>query len=186
MKFLSLAFLIAISSISHAAINFENDKNSGQINFLAVGRPAMIKIKGNASAPLTKAILNKDILSVESQLSLESLNTGIDLRDEHMKEKYLQIKEFPMAVLKINSINLPSGFELKPISLKELPFVGTLMLHGKEQIINGVFSLSDNFQLSASFTIKLSDFGIEVPSYLGINVADNVLIDTQFKLIKSQ
>lgn len=186
MKFLSLTFLIVISSIAQAATNFENEKNSGQINFLAVGRPAMIKIKGNASAPFTKAILDKDILSVESQLSLETLNTGIDLRDEHMKEKYLQVKEFPKAVLKINSINLPAGFELKPTSIKDQNFVGTLMLHGKEQVINGIFSLNDNFQLSASFTIKLSDFGIDIPSYLGINVADNVSIDTQLKLIKSQ
>ncbi|MDD4973287.1 MAG: YceI family protein [Bacteriovorax sp.] len=181
--FLSLSTMLFSLTI-FAAIDLENAKQSGEINFLAVGRPAMIKIKGSAPAPVTKAQIDNNKMSVESSLVLNDLDTGIGLRDEHMKEKFLQVKEFPTAFLKIENITLPNGFEAKPLSIKDQPFEGKLTLHGREQKIAGTFSLSESLELIAKFSIKLTDFGIEIPSYLGVNVADTVVIDTKFTLSK--
>jgi polyisoprenoid-binding protein YceI len=106
------------------------------------------------------------------------------MRDEHMKEKYLQTKEYPNAILKIEKIVLPAGFETKPVTIKDQKFDGVLNLHGKDQKVSGTYSLSDKLELTAQFNIKLSDYGIEIPEYLGIKVADNVVVDTSFPLTK--
>ena len=99
MKYLLCLSIFLFSMIAIAAIDLENVKQSGEINFLAVGKPSMIKIKGKAPAPFTKAIIENNKLSLESNLVLTELDTGIGLRDEHMKDKYLQVKEFPTAHL---------------------------------------------------------------------------------------
>ncbi|MBC7538987.1 MAG: YceI family protein [Bacteriovorax sp.] len=182
MKYFLCLSTVLFSITTFATINLENAKQSGEINFLAIGKPAMIRIKGKAPAPVTKAIIENNKMSVESNLVLKDLDTGIGLRDEHMKDNFLQVKEYPTALLKIENITLPDGFETKPTTIKNQAFQGKLTLHGKEQIITGIFSLNESLELVAKFSIKLTDFGIEIPSYLGVNVADTVAIDTNFTL----
>ena len=172
------------SIAASASVDLENAKQSGEINFVAIGRPAMIKIKGVAHAPVTKAKITNNKMSVESNLVLNDLDTGIGLRDEHMKEEFLQIKKFPTAILKITNIALPNGFEAKPSEIKDQAFEGKLLLHGKEQKISGTFSMSESLELIAKFDIKLTDFGIEIPNYLGVVMADTVAIDTKINLVK--
>jgi hypothetical protein len=184
MKYLLTLSTLFLSISTQASINLENIKQSGEINFLAVGKPAMIKIKGAALAPDTKAIIENNKMNVESNLVLNNLDTGIGLRDEHMKDEFLEIKKFPTAQLKISNIDLPPNFETKPTAISGKAFTGTLKLHGKEQKISGTFSLSDSLQLVAKFDIKLTDFGIEIPNYLGIVVADTVAIDTKINLAR--
>lgn len=180
LSILSLLFSFAAS----ASINLENQKQSGEINFVAIGRPAMIKIKGVSHAPVTKVKINNNKMSVESNMVLNDLDTGIGLRDEHMKDEFLQVKKFPTAQLKISNITLPNGYEAKPTGVVDQPFEGKLFLHGKEKKVSGTFSLSESLELIAKFNIKLTDFGIEIPNYLGVVVADNVAIDTKINLVK--
>ncbi|MGZ3788655.1 MAG: YceI family protein [Bacteriovorax sp.] len=184
MKYLLYISTLLFSFTTLASVDLENSKQPGEINFLAVGKPAMIKIKGVAHAPVTKAKINNNKMSVESNLALNDLDTGIGLRDEHMKEEYLEVKKFPTALLKIESIALPNGFEAKPSNIKDQAFEGKLTLHGREQKIAGTFSLNESLELVAKFDIKLTDFGIEIPNYLGIVVADTVAIDTKINLTK--
>jgi len=167
-----------------ASINLESSKQTGEINFLAIGKPAMIKIKGVAHAPVTTAKINNNQMFVESILVLNDLDTGIGLRDEHMKNEFLQIKKFPNAILKISNIVLPKGFESHATEIKNQSFEGKLTLHGKEKKVEGTFSLNKSLELVAKFNFKLTDFGIEIPNYLGVIVADTVAVDTKINLLK--
>lgn len=176
----TLLFSIAAT----ASIELENAKESGEINFLAIGKPAMIKIKGVAHAPKTQAKIENNKMSVVSTLILSDFDTGLGLRDEHMKKEFLEVKKFPTALLKIENINMPNGYEKKPFDIKDQEFKGKLSLHGKEQNIEGVFSLNESLELTAKFNIKLTDYGIEIPNYLGVVVADSVVIDTRINLTK--
>jgi polyisoprenoid-binding protein YceI len=134
--------------------------------------------------PPSRRQINNNKMSVESNLVLNDLDTGIGLRDEHMKEEFLQVKKFPTALLKIDNIILPNGFEAKPSDIKDQAFEGKLFLHGKEQKVAGTFSLNEALELVAKFNIKLTDFGISIPNYLGVVVADTVAIDTKINLVK--
>ena len=184
MKYFLCLSTLFLSIAANASMDLENTKQPGEINFLAVGKPAMIKIKGVTHAPITIAKIKDNKMSVVSNLALNDLDTGIGLRDEHMKAEYLEVKKYPTAVLKIENINLPNGFEAKPSTIKDQSFVGNLTLHGKQQKVEGTFSLNEALELIAKFNIKLTDFGIIIPSYLGITVADSVAIDTKINLTK--
>jgi polyisoprenoid-binding protein YceI len=153
----------------------------GTLNFEAIGKPAMIKIKGESDAPKTKVTFEVDKVSLESILQLDNLKTGIELRDEHMKEKYLEVVKFPQAKLFIKTLPIPLNWRLKPESISEKPFEGLLTLHGIEKAISGTFTLEKEGDSEAKFKIKLSDFGIEIPEYLGVKVADFVDIKTTIK-----
>ncbi len=179
----TILLLLAIFLISSAHAAFHSTK-VGQTIFEAVGKPAMIKIKGEAPVPTTIMKTENNKVSLESTLDLNLLKTGIDLRDEHMKEKYLETGKHPQAKLVITSLDLPANWEDSPIAIKDQPFKGTLHLHGKEAPVEGIFSLNEKREATSEFKIKLTDFGIEIPEYMGIKVAETVTIKTQIQLEK--
>ncbi len=158
--------------------NWESVSQQGNISFEAVGKPAMIKIKGEAKKFNSQIKIEKGILSLNAELDLSALNTGIDLRDEHMKENYLEVNKFPKAKLKIDQLfsEVPSG-ALLPTSQNKT-FSGLLELHGKQVPISGEYSINDKNIAEAEFKIKLTDFDIKIPEYLGIKVAETVTIKT--------
>src|ERR1700743_1526023 len=100
MKFLTKSFcagaLVCLFSLTgFAAAKSIVFSPTGTVTFLAVGKPSAIKINGTGEAAkgsLTLAADNK--ASGVLTFNLKSLNTGIDLRDKHMKEKYLQVDQF--------------------------------------------------------------------------------------------
>jgi polyisoprenoid-binding protein YceI len=54
-----------------------------------------------------------------------------------------------------------------------------LKLHGVEKPVSGTFDLSGSGaspKLAAKFAIKLSDFGIGIPSFAGVTMADEVAV----------
>lgn len=181
----SLAILIA-AQLSFAAIELKTSKTTGLIEFEATGRPSMIKIKGQGEGATSKFILDGNQLKGVVSFNLDSLKTGIDLRDEHMKEKYLKTKNNPTALMKIPSVTLPAGWSLQNAEVKKLAFNATLKLNGVEKAVQGNLSIgAAPLSSQADFEIKLSDFQIEIPQYLGIKVADTVKIKVALNYIET-
>ena len=114
---------------------------------------------------------------------LDSLETGIALRDRHMRENYLHTSRYPRAELKLSGLDvskLPESGDFAPVTI---PFQGTLSLHGVERPVSGSARLGrsgERVNVTAEFPLQLGDFGIEVPSYLGITVAEKVQVKTTF------
>jgi polyisoprenoid-binding protein YceI len=181
--FITLAILLATKT-SIAAIEL---KTKGLIEFEATGRPSMIKIKGQGEGATSKFLLDGNQLKGVVSFNLDSLKTGIELRDEHMKEKYLKTKKNPTALMKIPSVTLPTGWSLQNAEVKNLAFNAVLKLNGVEKAVKGNFNISGNAPLSsqAEFEIKLSDFQIEIPEYLGVKVADSVKIKVALNNIET-
>lgn len=73
-------------------------KDSGSVEFLAIGRPSAIKIRGKGTAPEGKVTLVSDkenrIARGTLVFDMTSLDTGMDTRNEHMKEKYLETGKY--------------------------------------------------------------------------------------------
>lgn len=180
---MKLLFILLVLNTSVMASDFKSS-NIGFTNFEAIGKPAMIKIKGEGPAPLSVLSMNEGKASLVSELDLIQLKTGIDLRDEHMHVKYLETNKFPKAKINISALNIPSDWEQAPRQLNEQEFVGALFLHGKEVPIKGVFTINETRTVEAQFKIKLSDFDIEIPNYLGIKVAELVTIKTKIGFMK--
>ena len=174
-------FLFLLAAIAHASIPVKVLPEKSSVNFLAVGKPSMLKIHGEAKGTLGNFSLEKKILTGAVELDLNNLATGISLRDQHMKEKYLQVAQFPKAVLEMLHAEIDSEDSLTNAGEKK--FDGRMTLHGKSQAISGTFTLKDG-QVLANFPLKLSDFAVEIPSYLGVTVAETVDVKAQIVLQK--
>ena len=158
-------------------------KQAGTVEFFAVGWPSALKIHGKGAGPEGDIVLTGDGARGSIAFDLESLETGIALRDRHLKENYLQTARYPKATLALSSIDLkplPASASYKNASL---PFEGVLSLHGAERPVGGEAKLTregSKVSAAASFTIDIREFGIDVPSYLGITVAEKVQVKVSF------
>lgn len=114
----------------------------------------------------------------ELVVDLRTLDTGIDLRSEHMRTQYLEVGRGP-------------GFEaavLSDLALGDVDvdtfrgrttFSGNLQLHGAKKAIRGDATIRREggaVRVEASFPIKLADFGIPSPQYLGVGVRSEVQV----------
>ena len=114
----------------------------------------------------------------ELLVDVRTLDTGIDLRSDHMRTQYLEVGRGP-------------GFEaavLSEIGLGDVDvetfqghtvFTGTLQLHGAKNKVRGGATIRREggvVRMEASFPVKLADFGIPSPQYLGVGVRSEVQV----------
>jgi polyisoprenoid-binding protein YceI len=159
-------------------------RGESQVEFVAIGRPSAIKIRGKGGPLAGHLGVTDENVSGTIDMDLNSLDTGLSLRNTHMKEKYLQTAQFPKAQLLIKKVSLPEGWLKAAKKLQDIAFEGLLKLHGVEKLVVGKLNLNcdgKSVDGNAQFKVKITDFGIEVPSYAGITVADEVEIQTSFK-----
>lgn len=102
------------------------------------------------------------VLAQNVRVPLETLKTGIDLRDEHMKEKYLEVKKYPYAILVMGEGSNGQGKGEIEIRNIRKPISGTYKIQGK--------------MIEAQFNLKLSDFGIKGIRYMGVGVKDEATV----------
>jgi polyisoprenoid-binding protein YceI len=181
MKYIFVALIALFSASSFATTRkFNFSSGTGQVSFQAIGRPAAIKINGEGETPKGDLSLTDGKLNGALTFNLKSLKTGIELRDTHMKEKYLEVDKYPEAKLTLANLEVPAQFSAGPEGhLKGLAFKGKLKLKNAERDIEGTCDVDRQKQtvsLTAQFTIKLTDFAIEIPKYLGITVAEDVAV----------
>jgi polyisoprenoid-binding protein YceI len=116
------------------------------------------------------------------EVDLRTLDSGIDLRNDHMRNKYLEVGRgagFDHAVL--TQVTLAKGdalaFEGKG------GFTARLSLHGIERPVAGevdVRGSGTNRKVSVTMPVTVSDFGVDKPRYLGIGVKDQVQVKVTF------
>lgn len=149
---------------------FAQDIKKCDVTFRATGSPGFITIDGEGKSPCQGSLESKgNMTSQRIVLDLRKLDTGISLRDRHMKDKYLEVKKHPEAILTDFSTDGQGKFK------------GTLELHGVKKEIMGKYTLNGK-DMDASFEVKLSDFEIKIPSFMGVTVAEIVTVKVKLAL----
>ena len=142
--------------------------------FMAVGKPGFLRINGEGGAPTgTLSSDGKNFTGV-FRCDLAPFHTGIELRDHHMKEKYLDVAKYPQATLILREYAMGAG---------ERPFKATLDLHGVTHEVEGsaeAASHDGKWTIDAKFQISLKSFNIDIPSFAGIVVGEPVNIRVTF------
>jgi polyisoprenoid-binding protein YceI len=117
-------------------------------------------------------------------LDLRMLDTGIGFRNTHLQERYLETGKgdgFDRAV--VSDVRLP---DVKTETFEgRTKFTGTLLLHGVRRPIDGQVQVrrsAASTHADASFSIKLSDYAIAKPQYLGVGVKDDINVRVNFDL----
>ncbi len=166
--------------ISAQAALLESKPESGSLKFLTTVSPSSLKITGVSEAP--KGRLQVDETAAELEISgefrfpLEKLSTGLSLRDNHLKTKYLEVGTYPEAVLTLKKQKFPKA------ATGSVPFEGEMTLHGKMQKVKGNAILRNGAgesSVKADFPLKLQDFAIERPAFAGLTVAEDVNVETE-------
>jgi len=123
---------------------------------------------------------------VEVKVALASLTTGIALRDSHMREKYLEVAKFPDATVVVERSKLK--FPTKGAAVRGR-VAGAMTIHGVTRSVTLDYAAStagpkgDRIAVSGAAPIDIRDFGIEVPSYLGVGVDPHVTLKVRFKVL---
>jgi polyisoprenoid-binding protein YceI len=128
-------------------------------------------------------------LALEGELASElaTLETGISLRDRHLRERYLEVARgpgFDRAVLSDIVLRDADDTEFRGPT----DFSGTFQLHGVTRAVEGkgeIRSVGTGVRVEASFSLTLTDFEIEPPEYLGVGVANKVAVRVAFEARKA-
>ena len=174
-----LSLLASVSFAFSEKTKVDLNKSSGEVEFFATGRPSLLRIHGKGVAPQGSFTVQNNRVSGEGTFDLTSLDTGIEMRNHHMKEKYLEVAKFPVATLKIIEMILPQKTDSLNWTVEGVPFQGTLNLHGEIKPVSGTAKVSlheSKLDLSCEFAVRLKDFGISVPNYAGITIGDEIKI----------
>jgi polyisoprenoid-binding protein YceI len=173
-------------STAHA-LTLHQDATQGAVEFHATGVPSLLHINGKGTAPSGDLQIDGTKVTGTLTADLTTLDSGISLRDHHMKEKYLEVGKFPNATLKVKDVTLPATWTMATPEVTDQPFKGLLTMHGVEKPIEGTFSITKagaGISTSAKFNVQLSNYGIEIPKYLGITIKDDVPVEILMSQLK--
>jgi polyisoprenoid-binding protein YceI len=178
MKTALLLLAMLLPSLATAAIQ-KLDASGGGVDIVAKGHPNFLRVIGHGSPASGALAIDGDKVSGQLEFDLTSLETGIDTRDRHMKEKYLEVEKYPKATLNIQKVGHLAAWTLANPTINEDTFEGMLTLHGVTKPVSGKFSMTSDRAVEANFTVKLSNFGVAIPQFGGITIADDVDIDVK-------
>lgn len=189
IKHISLAVTLLLFQFANASPQqFSFTPEKGQVLFHAIGRPSAIKINGTGEGARGTLTIGADgKMNGHLTFNLNSLTSGIDLRDHHMKEKYLEVGKYSQAELLITSLPLTEPVLAEttgksPATEESLPFNGQLKLKDVTKNVSGTAKIkkaASALEIEAQFSLKLDDYGIDIPKYLGVTVASEVQIEVK-------
>jgi polyisoprenoid-binding protein YceI len=120
-------------------------------------------------------------LTGEIAVDLKTLDTGIALRNTHMRENYLEVGKgdgFERAVLSEIVVKGDAATVTGTTT-----FTATLLVHGTRKPVSGqarIARTGADVRVEASFPVSLPDFGIPEPRYLGVGVRDQVHVKVKW------
>ena len=113
------------------------------------------------------------------EVDLNSLDTGIGLRNRHMRENYLETDKYPLTHF---TGKLTDAVKLESDEY-EVTAEGQFFIHGVTQnvIIKGTMTPSENgFNIKSNFITALTDYNIEVPQLMFFKVDEDMKVELNF------
>jgi len=161
-----ILFFFFITNVSIAQI-FQTE--SGYVIFLS--KAPLSEFNGESNKLNGFINVSKNVL--DFYVDLNTVDTGIGLRDKHMRDNYLETDKFPFAEFtgKMRSIPTLVSGEKTPVSA-----VGKFKIHGVEREIEVKGTLLKNpkgeLELDAIFEVLLSDYKIPIPTLVFYELAE--------------
>ena len=118
-------------------------------------------------------------------VDLRSLDTGIALRNQHLRDNYLEVSRGPgydTAVLSELILDSPPP---GPGRSATVGFRGVLSLHGNGRPVTGTAHVThkrETLEVRARFPLKIDAYEIARPSYLGVGVINQIEVDVRATL----
>jgi polyisoprenoid-binding protein YceI len=118
------------------------------------------------------------------EVDLNSLDTGIGLRNRHMRENYLETEKFPFTHF--------TGKITKADKIAENKYSvsvdGNMFIHGETRpltVEGEIIETSEMLQIRTAFQVKLSDYKIKIPQLMFLKINENIKLELDFFLKKA-
>lgn len=127
------------------------------------------------------------------EVDLTTLKTGIDMRDEHMRNNFLETAKYPKAVFELTKIDSASSNKLENQKEVSLVLEGNFSVHGITKSITIPATVTyftetdetkarvegDLVHIAANFNLLLGDYGIKRPQmlFMKLDETQNINID---------
>jgi polyisoprenoid-binding protein YceI len=162
-----IAALLLLPSTAAAGMKIDPSIAKPKIGFHANGEPGALDI----DAKTESLTLADDGTTLTFTVDMNTVKTGIDLRDEHMKSKFLHTETYPNAVLAFPkaSIQWPTELGQKATGTLDAQFTAK----GATKAVKVKYEVQktkQGWKCTGDFDYNTNDHGIEVPSYLGVTV----------------
>ena len=124
------------------------------------------------------------------RVDLKTLRTGIETRDEHMRERHLHTEDYPFAFFEIESASdLPPS--LQPGNEYTGKISGLFYIHGIKreltadlQVITSPGDDISEIDIRATFSIELDDYKIPRPKLLFLKLSKVIEVEVMFTAFK--
>lgn len=150
-----------------------SEGREGENSVVFVSEAPMESFEGRTTRVAGTIVLDPaalgDSLEARLEVDLASLDTGIALRNQHMRENHLETERFPQAVFTgATLVGFPAS--LTPGIPAAGKVVGTFDLHGVARRLEAAAELTlgpdGALAVHATFEVHLADHGISRPKFL--------------------
>ncbi|HYV66218.1 MAG TPA: YceI family protein [Myxococcales bacterium] len=166
-------FFLALAVVTQGALALSQPGESS-VTILARG-PAGLRIEGKSG----QISLDKDASALIFKVPIAPIETGIALRDRHLREM-LDAEKFPAAILRVSRADLTFPSQREPA---EGTAKGELTLHGRSRPVEVRYRAEPAqgglISVRGSLRLDLRDFDIQSPSYLGVSVSPQVEVKVE-------
>lgn len=151
------------------------------VSFDATGHPGMLDLTGKTNQMTLEDQGDKLVFHV----NMNTVSTGIDLRDEHMRSKYVQTDKYPEVVLTVpkSSITFPTEKGQSAKGTVDAIFTA----HGMDEPVKVNWRIKrtkTGWSVKGDFEFDTSKHGIEIPSFLGVTVDPQMRAHAKFNLVE--
>ncbi|MDZ7764445.1 MAG: YceI family protein [Melioribacteraceae bacterium] len=115
------------------------------------------------------------------EVDLTTLDTGIDLRNRHMRDNYLETEKYRFTYFEGSIQNI----EEIESNLYEVTVAGQISIHGvtKNMEATGTLKEVDNgFIAKTNFDVSLPDFKIDIPQFMFMKIDEVMKLELEFHL----
>lgn len=149
-----------------------------KLAFHAEGSPGFLTFDGKT----TEMSVTDDGTTLTFQVPVDTLDSGIALRDQHMRETYVQTANHPHATLKLakSAVTFPDS------GSADGKIKGTFNIHGVDREVEVTYSIKNAkgvYKVKASFPFNTVEHGIEIPKYLGVTIKPDMTADVAVDLV---
>lgn len=158
----------------------------GSVSFDAETNLSAIAVHGKSSKLKGRVELQHQdggilLEHIEAWLPVKDLSTGMGLRDDHMREHVFKTPQGQFPDLRFTAENVACKGDTKKEMTCQIP--GQLAIQGRDHAFTIALKIrpgGSTYSATGEGIVKLSDYGIERPSQLGVQVEDAVTLRLNF------
>lgn len=176
---LALALGVAAASPAWAGMTLTG---TPKVTFNATGSPGFLDIEGVSST----VKVTDDGTTLSFAVPMSTVSTGIELRDNHMNEHYVEVAKYPDVTIKLPKASVQWPANAGDSTSGKVS--ATFNAHGVDVPTDVTYTVKkgkSSTKVTAKFAFNTNSHGISIPSYLGITVDPAMTAEATIELVDS-